>query len=288
MKKILFNFLLTLILSIWGLNVSGQRDTTLHEIPWTIINDTNILWAKRVCRELDIYEKQNAPLRANLRTPQVNILANLLLQGIKEGLFKAWPPKTESEASAKEPTKKYEVLPGLGKNWIGHDTLLPGVFYANPLTDLELNSIIDCNPATLTTNSRKYLNFCSQHKNDTEEIKYEPKEPKKKKRNGEPEDVKLSFDSSYINFCYYPQQIDRYGIMETWIYDKGQGQMIVRIAALAPMENGKPLFWVKYPEIRKYLAQYKVYDGNKETPYNWDEYFESRQFESRITKVGKE
>jgi hypothetical protein len=62
--------------------------------------------------------------------------------------------------------------------------------------------------------------------------------------------------------------------------------MVVRIAAIAPMANGKALFWVSYPDIRRYIARYEAYNGKTNARYTWDEYFESRQFSSKITKVG--
>ena len=60
--------------------------------------------------------------------------------------------------------------------------------------------------------------------------------------------------------------------------------MIVRILAIAPLVNGKALFWLSYPDIRRYLARYEAYNGKTPTGYTWDEYFESRQFASKITK----
>ena len=63
--------------------------------------------------------------------------------------------------------------------------------------------------------------------------------------------------------------------------------MVVQIQAIAPMAQGKPLFWVPYRDIRGYIARYEAYNGTEKARYNWDEYFELRQFSSKITKVGK-
>jgi hypothetical protein len=72
--------------------------------------------------------------------------------------------------------------------------------------------------------------------------------------------------------------------------------MIVRIVGLAPVKDvygdggeyrGKQaMFWLYYPDIRGLLAQYEVVNPlNDVARYTWDEFFESRQFSSKITKV---
>ena len=50
--------------------------------------------------------------------------------------------------------------------------------------------------------------------------------------------------------------------------------------------GSKPLFWLYYPDIRGLLANYEVFNPlNDVARYTWDEFFESRQFSSKITKV---
>lgn len=66
--------------------------------------------------------------------------------------------------------------------------------------------------------------------------------------------------------------------------------MVVHIDALAPAAyvNGetKPLFWLHYPDITFYINDYEVgYLQNSIDQYSWYEYFESRQFSSRITNI---
>ena len=66
--------------------------------------------------------------------------------------------------------------------------------------------------------------------------------------------------------------------------------MVVHIACIAPgiMDHGhvKMLFWVKYPDIKRYLGRYEAFEGKPGAfRYSWDEYFEARRFSSKITKV---
>jgi hypothetical protein len=66
--------------------------------------------------------------------------------------------------------------------------------------------------------------------------------------------------------------------------------MVVHINAIAPAAyvNGetKPLFWLHYPDIALYINNYKADNmPNSKTNYTWYEYFESRQFSSKITNT---
>ena len=102
--------------------------------------------------------------------------------------------------------------------------------------------------------------------------------------------------TKYINHDFNPETITKYRIKEDWIFDRNQGQMVVRIIGLAPVKDifgddgvyrgSQAMFWLFYPDIRGLLAQYEVYNPlNDVARYTWDEFFESRQFSSRITKV---
>jgi hypothetical protein len=46
------------------------------------------------------------------------------------------------------------------------------------------------------------------------------------------------------------------------------------------------MFWLYYPDIRGLLANYEVFNPQNDMfRATWDEFFESRMFSSRITKV---
>jgi gliding motility associated protien GldN len=99
----------------------------------------------------------------------------------------------------------------------------------------------------------------------------------------------------YVNYNTFPEMITKYIIKEDWLYLKNEGKIIVRIVGIAPVREAiafdgttteKPLFWLYYPDIRNFLAQYKTYSlPNENTSYNWDELFEGRHFDSKIDKV---
>ena len=283
MKKAICYILFIVVLSLCDSNAFAQRDTNSHEIPWKFIQDTDIVWRKRVWREVDVYEKQNAPLRDDPESPHENVFANMLLSGINSGLYKAYMPDISHNEQSSRNTDHDELT----DKWIISDTSLPDTYLKNPLSKEEVNRIIACDPAKLSISSIMYLNFYAQHKNDTMEFLIDKPFTKKKKKIRAWEKAISIYDTTSVISCVYPQQIDHYGIVEDWIFDKGQELMVVRIVAIAPIVQRKPLFWLSYPDIRRYLAQYEAYDGRKNTHLNWDEYFVSRQFSSRITKIGK-
>ncbi len=226
----------------------AQIDTNAREIPWQTIKQADILYKKRMWREIPVYEKRNAPLRDDPRMPQENVFANVLLSGINAGVFTAYAER--------------------------------GKELKHPLTIEEVNELTKCDPANLSVGSLKFWNFCLEHKNDSVEFAGED-------QGTDSNQVILPNSAVGVASCKYPLQIDKYRIAEDWIYDKGQGQMILRIVAIAPVANNKALFWLSYPEIRKYIAHYEAYKVATSRRYMWDEYFESRQFMSKIIKVGE-
>jgi len=92
------------------------------------------------------------------------------------------------------------------------------------------------------------------------------------------------------------QDINQFRIKEVWFFDSESSQMKVRILGIAPMyvkvdpTSGvelppMPLFWIYYPDCRKYLSQYQVFnEQNIASPISWDDLFENRHFSSYITK----
>ncbi|MCB0605539.1 MAG: gliding motility protein GldN [Saprospiraceae bacterium] len=92
------------------------------------------------------------------------------------------------------------------------------------------------------------------------------------------------------------QSINQYRIKEVWFFDSEASQMKVRILGIAPMyvkvdpTSGielppMPLFWIYYPDCRKYLSQFQVFnEQNVASPISWDDMFENRHFSSYITK----
>ncbi len=92
-----------------------------------------------------------------------------------------------------------------------------------------------------------------------------------------------------------PDDVIRYRVKEDWFFDEESGTMQVRIVGIAPVVNkydefgnfryAQPLFWVHYPSIRKYLANYWAFNYfNESNRMSWDDVLEMRYFSSVITK----
>ncbi|NTS39645.1 gliding motility protein GldN [Flavisolibacter sp. BT320] len=95
---------------------------------------------------------------------------------------------------------------------------------------------------------------------------------------------------------FNPKVVTKLRMKEEWVFDRESSRMISRIIGIAPvMERERPgsrvpatevLFWVYYPDLRKTLARYEVYNP-KNMGYGrmtWEELFEARMFSSYITK----
>lgn len=92
-----------------------------------------------------------------------------------------------------------------------------------------------------------------------------------------------------------PDDIKRYRIKEVWYFDTRYGKLKSRIIGIAPLkeeydENGnflyeRPLFWLYYPNCRKYLAKHLVPNShNDRSLMSWEDLFEMRAFASYIYK----
>jgi len=212
----------------------GAYDRVQHismPIPWQYIRETDILWKKRIWRELDTREKQNVAFRyAGDENTGGGMFIEILIDAIKKGKIKAY------------------------------------------------QGIDDRFTANMT---REDIQAVVAGKVDTVEVEDPINGNKILKEN------RRDFN---------PESITKYRIKEDWIFDRNQGQMVVRIVGIAPVQDvigedgvyrgSKALFWLYYPDIRGLLAQYEVYNPNNDVArYTWDEFFESRQFSSKITKV---
>ena len=212
----------------------GAWDRVAHlsqPIPWQYIRETDILWKKRVWREIDTREKQNVGFRfAGDENSGGGMFIEILLDALKKGKIKAY--KTFDDQFTAVMTKDDIMETVAGKV----DTQI----IIDPITGQEVVKII-----------------------------------------------KHDFD---------PTTITKYRIKEDWIFDRNQGQMVVRICGLAPVKDiygddgvyrgPQAMFWLYYPDIRGLLATYEVFNPQNDIArYTWDEFFESRQFSSRITKV---
>jgi gliding motility associated protien GldN len=92
--------------------------------------------------------------------------------------------------------------------------------------------------------------------------------------------------------------IKRYRLTEMWYFDKGAGELKVRILGMAPLvpvyseaDDGRvigerPLFWIHYPSSRDVLARESYFNEfNDASKVSWENVFEMRYFSSFIIKV---
>ena len=97
---------------------------------------------------------------------------------------------------------------------------------------------------------------------------------------------------------FNPEKYTSFRVKEDWIFDRNLGRMVVRIIGIAPMEDvvdpvtglsrgfSKPVFWLYYPELRKALAQYEVYNPENDVQrLTWDDYLEGRFWNGRIIQT---
>jgi gliding motility associated protien GldN len=92
---------------------------------------------------------------------------------------------------------------------------------------------------------------------------------------------------------FSPDSVYTFRIKEQVVFDKESSRLFTRIIGIAPIAKqvvaGKSLprtlFWVYYPDMRKTLSKFEVYNPrNFASRMTWEELFESRIFSSYIIK----
>jgi len=94
---------------------------------------------------------------------------------------------------------------------------------------------------------------------------------------------------------FNPEDFSMFRMKEDWLFDEETSMMVCRILAIAPIrdvrnEDGsvrgqEALFWIYYPEIRKYLVKYEASNPfNDALRMNWQQVFEQRYFSSYVMK----
>lgn len=208
-----------------------QKQRRAYPIPWQQIRETDVLWKKRVWREIDTREKQNVAFRyAGDEHTGGGMFIEILIDAIKRGKITAYATVDDRFTTVMTKDQVMELTAGK--------------------TDTQ----IVINPVT------------------------------------EQEEIKIRIQD------FQPQTITKYRIKEDWIFDRNLGQMVVRIVGIAPVKDvygddgvyrgSQSMFWLYYPDIRNALSEYEVFN-----PYNdlarvtWDEFFERRQFASKVYKI---
>lgn len=91
-------------------------------------------------------------------------------------------------------------------------------------------------------------------------------------------------------------QVQNYYIIEKWEFDRRSNTMKTTVEAICPVlnksseyggEDRYPMFWVKFDNLRPYLAQQFVFvsDDNNKPQYSLDDYFNLGLYEGEIYKT---
>ncbi len=219
----------------WSLTPDGgyehAKDTRGAALPWQNIREEDLLWKRRVWREVSTLEKQNLPFSyAGDEKTGGGMLIEILIDAIKKGKIQAYANSDDRFTTVFSREALDEQIKGKA------DTQ----HIINPVNDSEMEVIIykDFNPETVT----------------------------------------------------------KYRIIEDWLFDRNMGQMVVRIAGIAPVRDiygpsndyrgSQAMFWVYYPDARNLLAGYEaVNPANDAQRESWVDYLDGHRFASRITKV---
>lgn len=88
-----------------------------------------------------------------------------------------------------------------------------------------------------------------------------------------------------------------YYVIERWEFDSRSNNLKTRVLALCPVLHRSgdfggeaikyPMFWVKYNDLRPYLAQQQIFidDDNNLAQYNYDDYFLMTMYDGEIYKT---
>jgi gliding motility associated protien GldN len=96
-----------------------------------------------------------------------------------------------------------------------------------------------------------------------------------------------------VKYAAKPEEVKTLLLYEEWFFDKKHSKIDVRIIAICPYYMAyddqaskmlkKPLFWIKYDEVRDALAKEEVYNFNNDAQrISFDDLFMQRRFGSVI------
>jgi gliding motility associated protien GldN len=106
-------------------------------------------------------------------------------------------------------------------------------------------------------------------------------------------DAQGNFKDSIITEASKPEDVKQLLLYEEWYFDKKLSRLDVRIIAIMPYWLGidpdlqrplrKPLFWVKFDDIRDILAKHEAFGSNNDAQrISYDDLFMQRRFGSII------
>lgn len=102
-----------------------------------------------------------------------------------------------------------------------------------------------------------------------------------------------------IHNTFNPDNVAMYEIEEDYIFDRNAGRMVARLRSITPMlamldENTQeflawnPLFTIYYPEARKTLSQFEVYNPQNDVHrQSWSDYLDRMMYSGYIIKSSR-
>jgi len=236
--------------SYWS---SREKQGMWNPMPMPYVSEDDVVWATRITREIVLSEPGNAPL---LYPKEINYEDHLGIQNMQQ---------------------LNEVLTGIDarKNLfqILKDAAYSGQVnvYNTRLSRMYSYNEIKGNPDAKIRGALSYVMTKEEELED--------------------EDGGFIYVETEVVNDVDPQQIKAYTIVEDWFFDKRRSKMDVRIVSITPNAAlpGKAglteLGTFYYPEIRRLLANHKVYNmSNMMDRMSFDEFFQRREFSSYIVK----
>lgn len=236
--------------SYWS---SREKQGMWTPMPMPYVSEDDVVWATRITREIVLSEPGNAPL---LYPKEINYEDHLGIQNMQQ---------------------MNEVLTGIDarKNLfqILKDAAYSGQVnvYNTRLSRMYSYNEIKGNPDAKIRGALSYVMIKEEEQED--------------------EDGGFVYVETEVVNDVDPQQVKAYTIVEDWFFDKRRSKMDVRIVSITPNAAlpGKAglteLGTFYYPEVRRLLANHKVYNmSNMMDRMSFDEFFQRREFSSYIVK----
>lgn len=250
---------------------------TKRTIPYEFVREADVIWSKRVWREIDLREKINHPLyypfdyhtpsgqyvRSNSHWSLWTILRHHIVKG-ELTLFSPYNPYQFDMFDGDQ--FKYPIRPVPGGNYCNDSVFRDQISYylgkLGPDPTIPLSTVYGEDSIQIIAGVSQFV--------------YPPR------------------DTVWID----SKDIVKYRLKEDWFFDKERSVMDVRIVGIAPIvyrEEGiegttqitglEPKFWVYFPHLRYFLTNYYTYNSKNDAQWmSFDDLFWKRRFSSIVIK----
>ena len=250
---------------------SREKQGMWTPMPYSYVSEDDVMWAKRITREIDLSDPNNAALKFPLAILYTNHYGQIQID----------PDQEDEDGSGASGEYFQEVLTGI---------------------DARKNLYTILQHAALSGQVNVYNQRMSRLYSDTEiqgsnsdgqvipgifeftaEVDNSVEDPitgiRTEKIDIEPMPISATEITSYV-------------IVEDWFFDKRRSKMDVRIVSITPVamagdqvEERRECGTFYYPELRRHLSNHKVFNThNMMDRTSFDEFFQRRSFTSYIVK----